>query len=66
MIKLTKKSKEQRAEFSREELQNVLAGVKKFTDEELSSVFGGVLGDDREEYTLDEAEIKKDIFGSKF
>lgn len=63
---MAKKEKKQQAEFSLEELQNVLAGVKKFTDEELSMVFGGVLGDDREEYTLDEAEIKKDIFGTKF
>lgn len=63
-MEMKKKEKKQQAEFTREELQNILAGVKKFTEEELSMVFGG-FGDDREEYTLDEAEINKDIFGTK-
>ena len=61
---MTKKENNQQPVFSHEELQDILAGVKKLTGEELSKVFGG--GDDREEYTLDEAEIAKDIFGTKF
>lgn len=62
---MLKKAKKEKTELTREELQDILAGVKKLTSEELSMVFGG-FGDDRKEYTLDKAEIAKDIFGTKF
>ena len=62
-----KKRKQENSEFSREELQDILTGVKELSMDDLAKVFGGVhAGDEREEYTLDEAEIEKDIFGSKF
>ena len=63
-----KKNKEN-SEFSHEDLQNILTGVKELSMDDLAKVFGGMGhggGDEREEYTLDEAEIEKDIFGSKF
>ena len=65
-----KKNKEN-SEFSHEDLQNILTGVKELSMDDLAKVFGGLGGgggggDEREEYTLDEAEIEKDIFGSKF
>ena len=64
---MTKKENKEQTVFTRETLQDILAGVKQLTEDDLSKVFGGSgLGDDREEYTLDEAEIEKDIFGTKF
>ena len=61
------KEKQENTEFTREELQDILTGVKELSMDDLAKVFGGVhAGDEREEYTLDEAEIEKDIFGSKF
>ena len=57
------------SEFSREELQDILTGVKELSMDDLAKVFGGrvpIAGDEREEYTLDEKEIYDDIFGSKF
>ena len=54
-------------EFTREELKSILAGLHELSDDDLEKVCGGVHpGDEREEYTLDETEIEKDIFGSKF
>lgn len=62
-----KKNSQEKTEFTREELQDILTGVKELSMDDLAKVFGGVhAGDEREEYTLDEAEIEKDIFGSKF
>lgn len=62
-----KKNSQEKTEFTREELQDILTGVKELSMEDLALVFGGTgLGDEREEYTLDNAEIEKDIFGSKF
>ena len=56
------------SEFTREELQDILTGVKDLSVDDLAKVFGGVSGrgDEREEYTLDEKEIHDDIFGSGF
>ena len=51
--------------FTREELQDILTGVKNLSVDDLAKVFAGA-GDEREEYTLDEKEIYDDIFGSKF
>ena len=64
---MTKEEKQERISYTREELLDVLQGVRELTDEELSSVFSGVLsGDHRKEFTLDAKEIETDIFGSKY
>ena len=66
MFRFQKEASEN-SEFTREELQDILTGVKELSMDDLAKVFGGVhAGDEREEYTLDETEIEKDIFGSKF
>ena len=63
---MTKEGKKEHAEFTRKDLQDILTGVKELSMDDLAKVFGGVhAGDEREEYTLDEAEINKDIFGTK-
>ena len=64
-----KKKKQEESEFSHEDLQDILTGVKELSMDDLAQVFGGMGsggGDEREEYTLDEKEIYDDIFGSKF
>ena len=53
-------------EFTREELQDILTGVKELSMDDLAKIFGRGAGDEREEYTLDADEIERDIFGSKF
>ena len=58
------KDESEKKEFTREELQDILTGVKQLSKEDLAMVWGG--GDDRVEYTLDAGEIERDIFGSKF
>ena len=58
------KDESEKKEFTREELQDILTGVKQLSTEDLAMVWGG--GDDRVEYTLDAGEIERDIFGSKF
>ena len=61
------KKNQENSDYTREELQDILTGVKELSLDDLAKVFGGVhAGDEREEYTLDEAEIEKDIFGSRF
>ena len=45
-------------------IKAILTKGVSLSDEDLELVFGG--GDDREEYTLDETVINKDIFGTKF
>ena len=60
-----KKEKDGMKEFSKEELNDILAGVKELSTEELESVVGGY-GDDREFFTMDPAEINTSIFGTKF
>ena len=60
-----KKEKDGMKEFSKEELQNVLARVKDLSEEDLESVAGGY-GDDREYFTMDQAEINASIFGTRF
>lgn len=52
-------------ELAREKLQEVLAGAKKLSEEELAVIFGGS-GDDRETVTSDPEEIYNDIWGSRF
>ena len=59
------KGNQEKTEFTREELQDILTGVKNLSADDLAKVFGGA-GDEREEYTLDKKEIERDIFGSKF
>ena len=63
------KKNQENSEFTREELQDILTGVKELSMDDLAKVFGGrvpLAGDEREEYTLDADEIERDIFGSKF
>ena len=64
-------------EFSRQELQDMLDGVKTLSMEELSEVFGGrqwaidpltgnaVTGDDRKHVTHNQRIIEESIFGSR-
>ena len=63
-----KKEKGHIKEYTKEELQDILAGVKKLSMEELASVVGGAPegGDDRESYSMDMNEINRSIFGAKF
>ena len=61
-----RKEKKEDKEFTREEIRDILAGVKELSEEELAKVFGGKGGDDRETFTLDPQEISNDIWGSKF
>ena len=63
------KKNQDNSEFTREELQDILTGVRELSMDDLTKVFGGKGGgggDEREEYTLDADEIEKDIFGSRF
>ena len=60
-----KKEKDGMKEFTKEELHDILAGVKELSTEELASVVGGD-GDDREYFTMDPAEINTSIFGTRF
>ena len=52
-------------ELTEEELHDILTGARELSKEELTFVVGGE-GDDRENFTMDQAEIEKDIFGTKF
>ena len=62
-----KKEKDGMKKFSKEELHDILTSVRELSMEELAFVVGGVNeGDDREFFTMDQAEIEKDIFGTKF
>ncbi len=61
-----KKEKDGMKEFTKEELQDILAGVKELSKEELELVAGGACGDDRESFTMDPAEINTSIFGTRF
>ena len=59
------KKNQENSEFTREELQDILTGVKELSMDDLAKVFGGrvpIAGDEREEYTLDEKEIYDDIY----
>ena len=60
-----KKEKDGMKEFTKEELQDILKGVKELSVEELEFVSGGY-GDDREFFTMDPAEINTSIFGTRF
>ena len=60
-----KKEKDGMEEFSKEELQEILMGVRELSTEELESIVGGD-GDDREFFTMDPAEINTSIFGTRF
>ena len=64
---MIKKVDQENTDFTREELQDILASVKELSMDDLANVFGSIqAGDEREEYTLDETVINKDIFGTKF
>ena len=52
---MIKKVDQENTDFTREELQDILASVKELSMDDLANVFGSIqAGDEREEYTLDE------------